>query len=273
MRLGCKAETASSKTASTWVLFNLFQKYGRLSQDPCPFSFCRDVMLPSLMLAWLPRASTKRTSLDRLRLSDDGTSHTGADGQEPFSYSPLDVSRREIRVLVVHPGEFGEPIRGSIRHVSLRSEPRYETISYCWGSKKKRTLIRLNEGSVSVPASSAAALRRVRSTDQPRMVWIDAICINQRDDDERGQQVSMMAEIYRSSTHNLIYLGEGDASTKLALECLDRIIEEIREDTDDFTAVIGTCLDPNQWTYTHSGLRCEVNFDALQSFYKLPWFR
>ncbi|EME81980.1 uncharacterized protein MYCFIDRAFT_18253, partial [Pseudocercospora fijiensis CIRAD86] len=107
-----------------------------------------------------------------------------------------------FRLLDVHPSPHDEPkIICSMTHKSLgeRPLPAYETISYCWGNSLHRSEVIVNGHRVSVPASTAMAIRRMR---------IDALCINQRDVDERTVQVSLMGEIFRHSTGNLIYLGE-----------------------------------------------------------------
>lgn len=53
------------------------------------------------------------------------------------------------------------------------------------------------------------------------MLWIDAICINQEDDDEKGQQVQSMAKIYAKASRVIVWLGE-------AAEDSDQALEEIR---------------------------------------------
>jgi hypothetical protein len=56
------------------------------------------------------------------------------------------------------------------------------------------------------------ALRDLRDDTAPITLWVDAICINQKDPDERAQQVSLMSEIYRYADEVLIWLGEGSES-------------------------------------------------------------
>lgn len=56
----------------------------------------------------------------------------------------------------------------------------------------------------------ATALRRFRSESQAKVFWIDAICINQLDDNERAQQVQLMGSIYKNTIDCTVWLGEVD---------------------------------------------------------------
>ena len=147
-------------------------------------------------------------------------------------------------------------------------------MSYCWGTPDDQVTIEINNVIFSVPTSSAAAIRRVRLPDDDRMIWIDAVCINQEDGVERAQQVSMKADIYSSSTGNMVYLGEGDPTTGMALRNIDSIMDEIVQETVNFKCLHETpfnVLDPDIVNF--DPLTCEIDPIALTSFYNLPWFR
>jgi hypothetical protein len=60
------------------------------------------------------------------------------------------------------------------------------------------------------------ALRYMRLKDKVRVLWLDAICINQADDGERGHQVSQMGMIYSQATTVRVWLGLPDHSTRTA---------------------------------------------------------
>lgn len=125
-------------------------------------------------------------------------------------YRPLSVERKEIRLLVVEPGSFDDPLYCWIRHAESGGEdlPYYETISYCWGESCYRGWLSVNRTIVSVPVSAVHALRRMRLKEVPRMLWIDAVCINQTDLLEKNSQMTLMSDIYRLGARNLIFLGE-----------------------------------------------------------------
>jgi len=109
-------------------------------------------------------------------------------------YRRLSVAEKQIRVVTVYPGHLGQMIRCGFQTVSLNDEPDYEALSYVWGLEQHRLYIELNLTQTSVTRNLHAALNRLRHPDEPRRLWVDAICINQADNEERGQQVALMSE-------------------------------------------------------------------------------
>ena len=81
--------------------------------------------------------------------------------------------------------------------------PRYETVSYVWGNTNKSEIIRVDgpEGpaKVHVTQSLSTVLRYLRYPGQTRTLWIDALCLNQRNRAELSQQVPRMRDIYTLS--------------------------------------------------------------------------
>ncbi|KAK0707273.1 heterokaryon incompatibility protein-domain-containing protein, partial [Lasiosphaeris hirsuta] len=115
----------------------------------------------------------------------------------------------EIRLLRVEPGSENEPVRCSLSIGKLQRGG-YEALSYCWGTKPANRHILCDNQQFPVTENLLMALTRFRNTEQPRTLWIDAICINQTDLDEKSQQVAFMPSIYRKCTRVLVWLGEGD---------------------------------------------------------------
>ena len=114
-------------------------------------------------------------------------------------YGSLDHLRCEIRILHVKPSSSYDDILDCVLEtVSLDSQPqpKYETISYCWGERKGKDQLRLNGAIIDVPASAINVLRRFRLKEKSRVLWIDAICINQNNIKERAEQVSLMTFIH-----------------------------------------------------------------------------
>lgn len=151
------------------------------------------------------------------------------------SYRPLDPAIQEIRVLDVAPGHEADPVRCSIRHVVLTSDPKpiYETISYVWGDPTHRGRIILDDSELDVPASSEVVLRRMRYVDRHRALWIDAVCIDQNDTQEKNQQVTMMGSVYALGQMTLVWLGFFDGVEDLA-DNVATILSDFRHCTDDF---------------------------------------
>ncbi|KAK4625505.1 Heterokaryon incompatibility protein 6, OR allele [Fulvia fulva] len=144
-----------------------------------------------------------------------------------FNYLPLDASKKEIRLLTIRAASksLNGQLHCSIKHVALFSnpQPKYETISYRWVDKTKGQIVVDGHG-IEVPASAEEVLRRMRQRLHDRVVWIDAVCINQSDEVEKGFQVALMGDIYSTTWQNLIWLGEDDGSARDAIKALDDLL-------------------------------------------------
>ncbi|KAF2107226.1 heterokaryon incompatibility, partial [Lophiotrema nucula] len=88
----------------------------------------------------------------------------------------------------------------------------FEALSYVWGSAEKPVIATIEEGSASfsfpIGLNLACAMRYIRLVDSPRAMWIDAICINQEDMQERGTQVQRMVDIYALASKVVVWIGE-----------------------------------------------------------------
>ncbi|CAK4031728.1 Hypothetical predicted protein [Lecanosticta acicola] len=141
-------------------------------------------------------------------------SSSSTDSASPFP--PLQHSK-DIRILHLDPS-LGpdDPLVGHYELCALESRPVYEALSYTWDPPFKGQILPDDFVEISgllfrVNGNLGQALRRLRHTDQDRALWIDAICINQHSVPERGSQVAMMADIYRSSARTILWLGEDSA--------------------------------------------------------------
>jgi hypothetical protein len=112
-------------------------------------------------------------------------------------YTPLNASRDEIRAIVLEPsGSFKAKVSCRLVHRSLDCMVAFEALSYTWGDSRDKRPISLNDGEFMVMKNLDTALRYLRCTYDERVIWIDAICINQDDITERNQQVAKMRDIY-----------------------------------------------------------------------------
>ena len=126
-------------------------------------------------------------------------------------YQSLDVGvdGSKIRVLDLLPGFWYSGLRTEMRVVSLASKPYYEALSYpCGSSSEGRTLIANSGCHLPIYNNLYRALCRLRYRFNRRTLWVDAACINQADDVEKGHQVANMASIYRNAISVNIWLGE-----------------------------------------------------------------
>ncbi|KAI0550635.1 HET-domain-containing protein [Xylaria curta] len=139
----------------------------------------------------------------------------------PTIYQPLEQGVRSIRVLELLPGVFESDLKGVLRTVALDDKPSYEALSYTWGTRTKGRTLKIRQSakwmsrSTELPVTDNlfGALRRLRYLFKPRVLWVDAVCINQEDIDERSAQVALMAEIYSNASSTAIWLGDvGDTT-------------------------------------------------------------
>lgn len=188
----------------------------------------------------------------------------------PFTYLPLAEGTKQFRLITLLAGQGNDPLRCLLHHGDLGADPppQYETISYCWGDANKPETIIVNGIKLPVPASAASALRCMRLPDSGREVWLDAICINQSNIEERSQQVTMMGDLYRNGIRNLIYLGEEDVEQ--AMKGIRGILNEARADHESFA---GLRNEAGAWQYSSTGIAAEYDSAALVEFFRIPWFR
>ena len=83
---------------------------------------------------------------------------------------------------------------------------------------KPETELDCENGLLPITKNLAGALQHLRHTNQERTLWIDAVCINQQDLEERGQQVALMKEIFQYSHRTLVWLGEESRDSQRAIE-------------------------------------------------------
>ncbi|OIW26613.1 HET-domain-containing protein [Coniochaeta ligniaria NRRL 30616] len=134
-------------------------------------------------------------------------------------YRPLDAHRHEIRLLQLLPesgGGFDSLIQCTLLYSYIDSAQPYEALTYFWGDKANLRPITLNSRPVSITANLELALRHLRLPSDPRILWVDALCINQDDVAERSHQVSLMKDVYQRCTRDLAWLGPLSDSEDLA---------------------------------------------------------
>ncbi|PMD51488.1 HET-domain-containing protein [Hyaloscypha bicolor E] len=155
--------------------------------------------------------------------SDASLSNFPAEGQ--FPYQPLDTSKLEIRVITLHPGIRTTPIHCSLTHITTNSKsnkPIYKALSYTWGTAEAPKTISLDGMQVQVRENLWQALYHLRSEEHELTIWIDALCINQNDLQERGSQVSRMSAIYGIAKEVIVWLGPADEDSKLAIDFIEQ---------------------------------------------------
>ena len=141
-----------------------------------------------------------------------------------FDYPPLRDSDH-IRLLHLHP-PFGDALtlRGSLQVHKLDEKCEYEAISYAWGdSPKSDGILFLNGQILKISRNLYLALLEYRHPDRTRVLWVDAICINQADSVDKSHQVAMMADIYSKATKVLVWLAPAFEGSIKAMEFMTKL--------------------------------------------------
>jgi Heterokaryon incompatibility protein (HET) len=201
----------------------------------------------------------------------------------PYQYSPLRKDRDEFRLIRLVPGPTSAEIEIEIFHAPRSSS--YEALSYVWGPPE-RTHVALVHGPVTkrnedpsfrttigITHSLAVAFSHLRDPTKPRVLWIDAICINQDDSAERSAEVLEMGSIYSRARQVIVWLGPSSANSRLAIETLSRLAEGIIDHKENRSVE----LKADSWTaFLHSNSEALTSnassWFAIRDLLRRKWF-
>jgi hypothetical protein len=218
------------------------------------------------------------------------------DAVAPYQYEAIPPT--SFRLLNLRPE--GEDY-GKIDTFSLDDAPPFAALSYTWGcpysdpnyelenveetktfnsqySSVRNGIIRCNGALVKVTRNSKEALDNIKTRynkfvpmfDGTNYIWVDAICINQEDLDERAAQVMLMGRIYSSATRVFVWLGNSLAKTERALSLIQSLSEIPEEKYEKMMHLIPQPKD----TYKKLGLETVSprDWQIILSFLDRPWF-
>jgi hypothetical protein len=128
-------------------------------------------------------------------------------------YEALDLKQKSIRVLTI----LSTSTKTAIRRVPLRRG--HVCLSYTWGDDADHRYIEVNGKGLRVRPNLYAFLLRRRKDFKSKELWIDAVCIDQKNVKEKNAQVQMMVEIYRSAKEVLIWAGNVGSRLRWVTGC------------------------------------------------------
>lgn len=139
----------------------------------------------------------------------------------PYTYQSLEPGRH-FRLLSIRSNAADGSLQFQLVHHHLDDAPPYQTLSYTWGSgARDLALPVLADGStfqsLLITETLHKALPFLAKECSTGLLWIDQICINQEDIQERSAQVAIMADIYSNASSCLVWLGEATEFTQLIL--------------------------------------------------------
>lgn len=200
------------------------------------------------------------------------------DSSTNYQYEPLPA--HHIRCMFLLPGSFGADIHIMPFTVELGNlqRPSYHALSYVWGDPDRdhHAIVELGESQRALPITQNLwiALQHLRHPSAYRTLWVDAICINQEDIEERNNQVSRMADIYSAAEKVFVWLGpEGDNSS-LALKSLKSLASKIEVNWDNDTIRPSTEQDTGTvWLDLNQPAPFdEAAYKSIVCFLDRPWF-
>ncbi|KAM7212498.1 Heterokaryon incompatibility protein (HET) domain containing protein [Rhypophila decipiens] len=120
----------------------------------------------------------------------------------------------QIRLFVLKAGLPHQPLCCELDHVNLQLGPIYEAVSYTWTDEKGddsvcRTIrCGPDDEVIGITRNCETALLRLRRRNVDRRLWVDAVCIDQSQVEERNHQVKNMMAIFRSALRVVVFLGD-----------------------------------------------------------------
>jgi hypothetical protein len=139
----------------------------------------------------------------------------------------------------------------------------FEALSYTWGIPDAHIPIKLDGQLVKITKNLDLALQYLRLDQAPRTLWVDALCINQLDVNERDRQVAEMHHVYEQATSVVIFLGEAWDGHEIAIEWL-----QLMSQSD---CHYDPSLTPHITVRGH-----DITSDRLREeiihFFQLPWW-
>ncbi|KAF7874621.1 uncharacterized protein EAF02_008598 [Botrytis sinoallii] len=194
--------------------------------------------------------------------------------QYNYSTNPLDSD--SIRLLALMPSKDQTArIQCQLHNYSLRESDRgihlYEALSYVWGSPDKPKVVLINENSLPVTTNLYTALLHLRDRTFERIIWVDSICINQKDDTEKSQQIQLMAKIFGQANRVIVFLGEAADDSNQALECI-RFAAEGESSRDESPEGEFSDDEFSEDESLDQGIN-EVNQRGIFELLERPWFR
>ena len=136
------------------------------------------------------------------------------------------LTSNQFRLLQLLPGFDKDPIECKLEVVEFEGNPQYEAISYKWGDPRGHS-VKCNDKILPVNVNLYFALQRFRLPNRPRLLWVDDICINQDDEEERGRQIQIFHRIYAEAQNVLIWLGSESEDSDVAMEFFSRMMSHL----------------------------------------------
>ncbi|CAG5156880.1 uncharacterized protein ALTATR162_LOCUS4673 [Alternaria atra] len=156
---------------------------------------------------------------------------------EVFKDQPLQDPSTELRYLYLLPKRHNINLDGqTVLRCELLSDaeeqtPHYIGLSYTWGDPEIRRPMLVGDKVFHATENLAIALEHLQEEDKTIIFWIDAVCINQNDSNEKSIQVQRMGSIFASAVLVIAWIGPAADDSDLALQELESYAAEFIQDS------------------------------------------
>ncbi|KAK6860161.1 heterokaryon incompatibility protein-domain-containing protein [Apiospora arundinis] len=153
-----------------------------------------------------------------------------------YIHEPI-TTESTTRMLILHNGAYKDELTGDLEVAELDNCPPWEALSYAWGTTSAYSSIKIGNRFIKISSNLDSALRRLRYDNNDESIgdpgvrlWVDQICIDQENIQERSEQVQLMYSIYKNAQNILVWLGpDHDKVAKKAFFTL-RLIASLDND-------------------------------------------
>lgn len=187
--------------------------------------------------------------------------------EDPGAFRILELNQ-------THPAE--TQLSGRLISSRLEDAPDYCAVSYVWGDQQPTSSILLEDGnSLPITKTLFNAIKELSSSHTSNRLWVDQICINQRDEVEKDVQISLMGTIYRQARQVLGWLGEPTEDSEIGIEFLSFLGNSERNPSFDSAPAFQELTegihgeDKLAYLFSPDGKHMKAADRLLQR----PWFR
>jgi len=170
----------------------------------------------------------------------------------------------------------------SLETFKIDEAPPYLALSYCWGKKKANKDIVCDGKTIRVTTTLLEALEHLyprmnsNSEDSPKCLWIDQLCIDQCNPQEKNHQVALMGNIYSSAVRTVIWLGPDRGFAREAFDLVQQIFAVVELEYPDHKnrADLPYRMFDGE-LHAQRGLpeRSDGAWVALRALLNRPWFK
>lgn len=207
------------------------------------------------------------TVMKLLSLPFSGPSLGLAPPKSKFIYQPI-RNPREVRLVKILPGARRAKVKCDLEHAFLDHDlPEYDALSYCWGDASQKVSVTCNEQSLEITKDLFTAILRFRHKDKTIRIWIDQLCIDQENIEERGNQVQLMRDIYSRALTTIVWLGGEADQSALAFKHMERLKKRLQPMLSNEVFDDAELSSKNDARF-----RDVAGWSALAALLRRPWF-